>query len=75
MKALIRRFVREDCRAGRRMTNALASRLVEEDAGQDLIEYVLLAASMAVIAIPTIAALGTAVTNVFAAVAAQLARG
>ena len=54
---------------------ALMQRFVREESGQDLIEYVLLAASMAVIAIPTVAALGTAVTTVFAAVAAQLAHG
>ena len=57
------------------MTNALTRRLLEEDTGQDIIEYALLAGSIAVVAIPTVALLGTAITGVFAAVAARLADG
>lgn len=42
---------------------ALLKRLFQEEAGQDVIEYGLLAAAISVIAVPTIPAVGTWVSE------------
>ena len=41
----------------------LVSRLIREDEGQDIIEYVLIAAAISVIAIPIVPNIGTTLTN------------
>ena len=41
----------------------LLNRLIREEEGQDIIEYVLIAAAISVIAIPIVPAVGTAVSN------------
>ena len=41
----------------------LLNRLIREEEGQDIIEYVLIAAAISVIAIPIIPGIGTAVSN------------
>lgn len=41
----------------------LLNRLIREEEGQDLIEYVLLAAGIAIITIPAVPALGTALST------------
>jgi Flp pilus assembly pilin Flp len=41
----------------------LLNRLIREEEGQDIIEYVLIAAAISVIAIPIVPAIGTAVSN------------
>ena len=41
----------------------LLSRLVREDDGQDIIEYVLIAAAISVIAIPIVPQIGSAVSG------------
>ena len=43
----------------------LLNRLIREEEGQDLIEYVLLAAGIAIICIPAVPLLGTALSNRF----------
>jgi pilus assembly protein Flp/PilA len=50
----------------------LVVRLVREDAGQDLIEYALLAAFISLAAVAAIQQLGTAVNNVYTKVSATL---
>jgi Flp pilus assembly pilin Flp len=46
----------------------LLTRLLREDEGQDLIEYVLLAAGIAVVCIPTVPLLGAALSTRYGAV-------
>ena len=41
----------------------LVKRLIREEEGQDIIEYVLIAAAISVIAIPIIPGIGTAVSS------------
>ena len=41
----------------------LLNRLIREEEGQDIIEYVLIAAAISVIAIPIVPAIGTAVST------------
>lgn len=41
----------------------LLTRLIREEEGQDLIEYVLLAAGIAIVCIPTVPALGAALST------------
>ena len=41
----------------------LLNRLIREEEGQDIIEYVLIAAAISVIAIPIVPGIGTAVSN------------
>ena len=44
----------------------LLKRLMQEEAGQDVIEYALLAAGISIIVIPTVPLIGTAVNTVYA---------
>ena len=44
---------------------SLFERLMREEAGQDVIEYALLAAGISIVAIPTIPGIGTAVNNAY----------
>jgi len=46
----------------------LLNRLISEEEGQDLIEYVLLAAGIAVVCIPTVPLLGAALSTRYTAV-------
>jgi len=46
----------------------LLNRLIREEEGQDLIEYVLLAAGIAIVCIPTVPALGTALSLKYGAI-------
>lgn len=50
----------------------LLSRLIREDEGQDIIEYVLIAAALSVIAIPLVPQVGTAVENAWIYVQTQV---
>lgn len=43
----------------------LLVKLLREDAGQDVIEYALLAAGISIIAIPTVPLIGTAVNAIY----------
>ena len=43
----------------------LLNRLMQEEAGQDVIEYALLAAGISIIVIPTVPLIGTAVNLVY----------
>jgi Flp pilus assembly pilin Flp len=49
----------------------LLRRLIREDDGQDIIEYVLIAAAISVIAIPIVPQIGTAVQNAWTYVQTQ----
>jgi len=55
----------------RRMKNLL-NRLWEEEAGQDLVEYGLLLALVAVVAITSLKTVANAISNVFSAAAGNL---
>jgi len=50
----------------------LVKRLIREEEGQDIIEYVLIAAAISVIAIPIIPGIGTAVSNAWNGVSTQV---
>ncbi len=50
----------------------LLNRLIREEEGQDIIEYVLIAAAISVIAIPIVPAIGTAVSNAWGNVNTQV---
>lgn len=52
--------------------NALLTRLIQEDSGQDLIEYALVAALIGLGAIISMKALGTVISTAFSDVGAQL---
>ena len=52
----------------------LLNRLIREEEGQDIIEYVLIAAAISVIAIPIIPGIGTAVSNAWNNVNTQVRR-
>jgi len=47
-------------------------RLVREDKGQDVIEYALLAAGIAVVLIPTVPLIGTALNGVYGNINTQV---
>ena len=49
----------------------LLSRLVRDDDGQDIIEYVLIAAAISVIAIPIVPTIGTTLNTVWGYVKTQ----
>lgn len=51
---------------------ALLTRLIQEDSGQDLIEYALVAALIGLGAIISMKALGTVISTAFSDVGAQL---
>ena len=51
----------------------LLNRLIREEEGQDIIEYVLIAAAISVIAIPIVPSIGTAVSNAWGTVNTQVA--
>jgi pilus assembly protein Flp/PilA len=51
----------------------LIRRLIREDDGQDIIEYVLIAAAISVIAIPIVPSIGTAVQTAWTYVQTQTA--
>ena len=51
----------------------LLNRLMREEEGQDIIEYVLIAAAISVIAIPIVPSIGTAVSNEWGTVNTQVA--
>lgn len=46
----------------------LVKRLIRDEEGQDIIEYVLIAAAISVIAIPIVPSVGTAVLNAWTGV-------
>jgi pilus assembly protein Flp/PilA len=48
------------------------TRLIEDESGQDLIEYALVVALIALAAISTLTSVATAVTGVFTSIAAKL---
>ena len=50
----------------------LIKRLIREEEGQDIIEYVLIAAAISVIAIPIIPGIGTAISTRWAGVSTQV---
>lgn len=50
----------------------LVKRLIREEEGQDIIEYVLIAAAISVIAIPIVPAIGTAVAGAWTNVSTQV---
>jgi len=50
----------------------LMRRLVVEDKGQDVIEYALLAAGIAVVLIPTVPLIGTALNGVYGNINTQV---
>ncbi|MBL8137484.1 MAG: Flp family type IVb pilin [Acidobacteria bacterium] len=50
----------------------LVKRLIREEEGQDIIEYVLIAAAISVIAIPIVPAIGTAVAGAWTNVSGQV---
>ena len=50
----------------------LVKRLIRDEEGQDIIEYVLIAAAISVIAIPVVPAIGTAVLNAWTGVSTQV---
>jgi Flp pilus assembly pilin Flp len=50
----------------------LLNRLMREEEGQDIIEYVLIAAAISVIAIPIVPGIGTAVSNAWNGVNTQV---
>jgi pilus assembly protein Flp/PilA len=50
----------------------LLNRLMREEEGQDVIEYVLIAAAISVIAIPIIPSIGTAVSTAWGTVNTQV---
>jgi Flp pilus assembly pilin Flp len=50
----------------------LLNRLMREEEGQDIIEYVLIAGAISVIAIPIVPAIGTAVSNAWNNVSTQV---
>jgi Flp pilus assembly pilin Flp len=49
----------------------LLNRLMREEDGQDVIEYVLIAAAISVIAIPIVPGIGTAVSNAWTGVSTK----
>lgn len=51
----------------------LVKRLIRDEEGQDIIEYVLIAAAISVIAIPVIPAIGTSVLNAWTNVGTRVA--
>jgi pilus assembly protein Flp/PilA len=52
---------------------AFVNQLRRNEEGQDLLEYALLVALIALVAIGAVAAAGTSVSNIFGAIAGQLA--
>jgi pilus assembly protein Flp/PilA len=52
----------------------LLSKLVRDEAGQDVIEYALLAAGISIIVIPTVPAIGTAVDAVYTRIEAEVVK-
>jgi len=50
----------------------LMKRLVAEDQGQDLIEYALLAAGIAIVLIPTVPLLGQALNTLYGTITTQV---
>jgi Flp pilus assembly pilin Flp len=50
----------------------LLNRLIREEEGQDIIEYVLIAAAISVIAMPIVPAIGTAVNTAWGGVNTQV---
>lgn len=50
----------------------LVKRLIRDEEGQDIIEYVLIAAAISVIAIPIVPGIGTAVLNAWTGVNTQV---
>ena len=52
----------------------LLKRLMQEEAGQDVIEYGLLAAGISILAIPSVPTIGTWVANKFSKVVDELAK-
>ena len=50
----------------------LVKRLIRDEEGQDIIEYVLIAAAISVIAIPVVPAIGTAVLSAWTGVSTQV---
>ena len=54
------------------MKNLLA-KLVREEAGQDVIEYALLAAAISIIVVPTVPAIGTTVNNLYVRISGKVA--
>lgn len=52
----------------------LLSKLVRDEAGQDVIEYALLAAGISIIVIPTVPAIGTTVDGVYARISAAVTK-
>ena len=53
------------------MKNLLA-KLINDDRGQDVIEYALLAAGISIVAVPTIPTIGTAVDQLYKDIEAAL---
>ena len=52
----------------------LLKRLMQEEAGQDVIEYGLLAAGISILAIPSVPTIGTWVGNKFGKVVTEIAK-
>lgn len=50
----------------------LLNRLFREEEGQDLIEYVLLAAGIAIVCIPTVPALGSALSTKYSGITSSV---
>jgi Flp pilus assembly pilin Flp len=50
----------------------LLNRLIREEEGQDIIEYVLIAAAISVIAMPIVPSIGTAVSQAWGGVNTQV---
>jgi Flp pilus assembly pilin Flp len=57
-----------------RHMGTLLRRLVADEDGQDLVEYALLCATIALTSIVAVSALGTLLRNIFITVAGQLAQ-
>ena len=53
------------------MSNLL-KKLVRDEQGQDVIEYALLAATIAIVLIPTVPAIGTALNGVYSNIGTQV---
>jgi pilus assembly protein Flp/PilA len=53
------------------MTNLL-KKLVQDDRGQDVIEYALLAAAISIVLIPTVPTIGTALNGVYGNIGTQV---
>jgi Flp pilus assembly pilin Flp len=57
-----------------RLVKNLLKRLMQEEAGQDVIEYGLLAAGISILAIPSVPTIGTWVSTKFKKVVDELAK-